>query len=87
MKRKQGTVKVWRVYNSGTIANETRVLWPHDGGTGYQGDVEAWSAHNKVVRFGCAQIKQEEGAYPVVLFSGYLSKERLAAIIKSGALQ
>jgi len=81
-------VRVWRVYNNGHIKNESHVLWPHfaDGQrcTGYNGDVEAWSNHNKEWRSGCAQIVQEGEALPRAIYNGYLSDERLASIIKAG---
>ena len=77
-------MKIWRVYNNGDIKNETRVLWPHKGGTGYDGDVEKWSQHNQVERFGCAQIMKEGDERPVILFHGYLSDERLQTMIEEG---
>lgn len=81
-------VKIWRVYSNGEIKNETHVLQPHfaDGHRckGYDGDVSAWSEHNKRERFGCAQIMQEGGNLPVVLYNGYLSDAQLADIIKTG---
>lgn len=68
------------------IKNETHVLWPHyaDGHpcTGYEGDVDAWSAHNKKHRRGCAQIVQEEGASPVIIYEGNASGETLQTALK-----
>ena len=77
-------VRIWRVYNNGSVKNETHVLWPHSGGTGYNGDVAAWSDHNKFWRFGCAQIVQEGQDRPRVIYNGYLDDERLASIIDAG---
>ena len=79
---------IWRVYNNGLIKNETHVLGPHYNGTqkctGYNGDVEKWSTHNQVERFGCAQIMQLKDERPVILFHGYLSDERLQDMINEG---
>lgn len=75
-------IKIWRVYNNGSIKDETHVLWPHAEGTGYNGDVDAWSEHNKKWRFGCAQIMQKGDEYPVVLYEGYLDAERLKPILE-----
>jgi hypothetical protein len=77
-------VQIWRVYNSGHVKNETHTLWPHDGYKGYDGDVSAWSDHNKKFRFGCAQIVQEGSQAPRVIFNGYLDDARLAKIIQKG---
>jgi len=79
-------VRIWRVYNNGSVKNETHVLWPHSGGTGYNGDVGAWSEHNKRERFGCAQIMQKDGEDPVILYHGYLNAERLEPIIRDKIL-
>ncbi len=79
-------VKIWRVYNNGSVKNETHVLWPHCDGAqkciGYGGNVEAWSEHNKRERFGCAQIMQVGDDEPVILYEGYLNAERLKPIIE-----
>ena len=67
-------VKIWRMYPNGQIKDESHVLWPHtaDGQkcTGYNGDVKAWSDHNKEYRWGCAQIVQTNDDAPTVLYQG-----------------
>jgi len=77
-------VRIWRVYNNGHIKNETHVLWPHAEGAGYNGNVSAWSEHNKKWRSGCAQIVQEGDQTPRVIYNGYLDEKRLADIIQAG---
>lgn len=73
--------RIWRVYNSGNIKEETRVLYPHhsDGQrcTGYDGNVQAWSEYNQVYRFGCAQIHKPDEGPLEVLFKGYLDNDQL----------
>ena len=79
----KGAVKIWRVYNNGSVKDETHVLWPHREGTGYGGDVKKWSDHNRVERFGCAQVMQKTSEPPIILYEGYLNKERLDPIVKA----
>jgi hypothetical protein len=78
---------IWRMYNDGSVKDETHVLWPHraDGQqcTGYNGDVAAWSQHNQKWRPGCAQIVRRNGQQPVVIYQGYPSKEKTGAFIKA----
>lgn len=78
-------IQIWRVYNNMSYKNETHVLWPHTADrqkcAGYNGDVNAWSEHNKVHRFGCAQIMQVGNERPTILYEGYLDTERLEAFI------
>lgn len=74
-------VKIWRVYNDGTVKNETHVLWNHISGAGYNGNVGHWSEENKKYRFGCAQIVQYGNQEPEVLYEGYLNEMRLLPII------
>lgn len=87
----ESEVKIWRVYNNGEIVNETYVLSEHvrDGITyaGYGGDVEKWSEYNKDVRFGCAQVKRHRGENPVVIYDGYVGKDRLNEMIAEGKFQ
>ena len=84
-------VKIWWMYPNGQVKDQTHVLWPHfaDGRqcTGYDGDVVAWSEHNKKHRWGCAQIVQHGTDKPVVLYTGNVSVERLEAFVEEqGAL-
>lgn len=77
--------RIWRVYNNGSIKEETRVLHPHYSGgqrcTGYDGDVKAWSEYNQVYRFGCAQIHKPNEGPLEVLFNGYLDATQLATAV------
>lgn len=75
--------RIWRIYPNGQIKNETHVLFPHGEFLGYDGDVEAWSEHNKVVRFGCAQVVQRGKTLPVVLYQGSVAKTITDAFVKA----
>lgn len=80
-------VRIFRVYNNGSVKEETYVLKPHKVGveysTGYGGNVDAWSTHNQKYRFGCAQFKWEEGEEePVCIYNGYLDAGQIAKAIQ-----
>ena len=83
----RSSTKIWRVYPNGHIKNQTHVLYPHraDGQqcTGYDGDVDAWSEHNKEWRGGCAQIVQKEGETPFVLYKGSVSADVLQSSLQT----
>tara|TARA_R110000851_G_scaffold6659_5_gene26658 strand:+ start:1202 stop:1480 length:279 start_codon:yes stop_codon:yes gene_type:complete len=84
--------KIWRIYGNKSFKNETRVLFEHIDGTdkctGYDGDINKWSEHNKHWRFGCAQVVQDmsDGTYQV-LYNGYLSDDEVMEVIDSGVLK
>lgn len=71
-------LRIYRVYPNGEWKNETHVLQPHisDGEqcTGYDGDVDAWSKHNQLWRFGNAQIVHENDEYKCI-YSGSCSED------------
>lgn len=77
--------RIWRIYPNGRVKDETHVLWPHfaDGMkcSGYDGDVQAWSEHNKFWRAGCAQLVSENGEPPKVLYQGNVSIDVTNAFI------
>lgn len=79
--------KIWRMYPNGEVKNESHVLWPHraDGHecTGYNGDVLAWSNHNKQWRGGCAQIVQRDGEVAEVMYPGSVSAGLLSDFLNT----
>lgn len=86
----QGTKdRVFRIYANGDFKDETKVLWPHyvpgEGNkTGYNGDVFAWSEHNKLWRWGCAQVMFHDGEWSVI-YPGMVDEATIEAFIENQA--
>jgi len=74
-------VRIWRMYPNGEVKDETRVLWRHAGGTGYNGDVSEWSRENQKFRPGCAQVVQKGDAPREVIYQGSVCAKLTDAFI------
>lgn len=71
-------VRIWGLYPNGDLTEQTHVLGPHDTPDGhmpgYDGDIEAWSDHNKEWRWGRAQIVKHPGEEPEFIYYGSVSE-------------